>query len=332
MEKPKKLLPRHFGGTLKLKGGTGPILHMIGMNDYLEVFKPDWTFRLQTPENIDPEQTLEDVPWVVQEIPNVGSSNPIVARVFIQTNSALKNKRLKGKINASRIIAAMHACKEELLTCDSIYKRLKPEHDAIIEKIERGELERDGKVLNPFPRLASLEDSASQFLICVKKAIQRVADVFCEFYPTAVVKNGRFDHAIKFLETNRPDYSQYLTFLREEHPNIVALLDMRNFQEHPGDGGKTTTIFNFRLTPTGIRRPSWFVTGKPESGVLTDMPIIIEFLVQFAELNVLFCLMDNLDGATPYRVDEIQAHKRDPNCPIRFSVEFAFLPPRKPDS
>jgi hypothetical protein len=330
MSKPKKLLPRHHGGTLNLKGGTGPILHMIGMKDYLEVFKPDWTFRLQGPENIDPEETLDDVPWVVQEIPNVGSSNPIIARVFIQTDSALKNKRLKGKIDASRVLAAMHACKEELLTCDSIYKKLKPEHDAIIEKIDCGELERDGKVLNPFPRLASLEDCASQFLICVKKAIQRVADVFCEFYPSAVVKNGRFNHAIKFLETNRPDYTDYLTFLQQEHQNIVTLLDMRNFQEHPGDGGKTTTIFNFRLTPKGIRPPSWFVTGKPETGVLTDMPLMIEFLVQFAELNLLFCLMDNLADSIPYRIDEIPAEKRDQNCPIRFSVEFAFLPPPKP--
>jgi hypothetical protein len=54
--------------------------------------------RLQTPENIDPKETVADVPWAVHEIPHVGSSNPIIARLIIQTWRALNNKLLKNDI------------------------------------------------------------------------------------------------------------------------------------------------------------------------------------------------------------------------------------------
>jgi hypothetical protein len=52
-----KLLPRHRTGKMDLIGGTGPITQMSGVYDFMEVDKTDQTFRVQTPEDIDPEET-----------------------------------------------------------------------------------------------------------------------------------------------------------------------------------------------------------------------------------------------------------------------------------
>lgn len=114
MEK-KKMLPRHQGGMVQLKGGTGAIIKMIGVNDYLEIYKVDRTFRMQTPENLDPEETVPDMPWVVSEVPEIGCGSPIVTRVFIQTAEAIKDKTFKGNADSKRLVNLAHSCKEELV-------------------------------------------------------------------------------------------------------------------------------------------------------------------------------------------------------------------------
>jgi hypothetical protein len=330
MEKPKQVLPRHRGATVKLENGTGGIVDIVPHKDYAEAYKPDWTFRLQTPENIDPKETAPDVPWAVHEIPHVGSSNPIVARLVIQSWRTLQNKLLKNDIKREDLIMAMHGCKDELLACESIHKKLKPEYDAIVKKIEAGDLYGQGKVLTPFPRLQWLEEGAAQFLICIKRALQKVADVFCLCYPPAVVKNAQFQWAIKHLE-GRPDQAHYVAFLRSAQLFVTTMVDMRNGLEHP-DKGKTH-INNFRLIPdpagkVTIAVPSWHVEGQPETSILDHMPVIIESVIVFAEENFIHCVGDNLnENQFGYRVDEILPQFRDPDCPIRFMLRFGIEQP-----
>jgi hypothetical protein len=322
MAEKKKMLPRHAAGQFHLKSGTGAIITLIPVGDFLELYKVDRTFRMEMPETLDPEETVPDMPSVISEIPDVGSGNPIVARVFIQAAEALKDKKFKTKIDAKRVTVLMHSCKEDILVCETTLKKLLPEYEAIVQKIEKRELQKDGRALNPFPMIPSLESNASLFLTSAKRALQRIIDVFCEFYGTEIT-NPRFDKAIEFLSRQRSDFKDYIGFLKENETSVCKILDLRNYQEHPTKS-KKTTISNFRLTPKGIRPPSWNVTGVPETGLIQEMKAIINFLIEFAETNFLYCLLDNLDGWVPYQVTEIPEEGRSKDCPVRYKVEIAW--------
>jgi len=293
---------------------------MYGLKDFMEVYKSDHTFRIQTPEILDPGETVPDIPWVVSEVPGVGSANPIVARVFVQSAEALAQKTFKTKVDDKQILELMHACKEDLLICEGVHARLKPEYLDIVGKIERKELAQEGRVLNPFPQIPDLTAHATAFLTASKRASQRVAAMFSEFYG-AQINNPRFDKILAHVTRHRPDYQKYIQFLDENLKTVTSILDLRNFQEHP-TSSKKTTINNFRLTPKGIRPPSWQVTGNPESPMIDDMGTILEFMISFAESNFFYCLLDSIGGWIPWRLVELPEDKRNKDCPIRYKLEI----------
>lgn len=101
--------PRYQAGGFELKDGTGPITGMQSYGNFLEIYKKDKTFRVQTPESLDPEETNENVPWVATPVADVGSANPIVSRVFIQACDILSAAILKSDVNKDDLIVELHS-------------------------------------------------------------------------------------------------------------------------------------------------------------------------------------------------------------------------------
>ncbi|MEW4983922.1 MAG: hypothetical protein AB1Y26_11845 [Cycloclasticus sp.] len=58
------MLPRHAAGSFELKEGTGPITGMQSCGEFLEMYKVDKTFRVKSPESIDPEETNPNAMWI----------------------------------------------------------------------------------------------------------------------------------------------------------------------------------------------------------------------------------------------------------------------------
>lgn len=313
-------MPRHQAGGVTLKGGTGGITGMYGLDKYLEIYKVDHTFRVQTPDSLDPDETVPDMPWVVSEVPGIGSGNPIVARVFIQSAKAIRQKTFKRMTDEKKLLMLMHSCKEDLLICEKAYNALISEYEQILKRIEHEGIERDGKALNPFPQIHDLSFQVTAFLTAIKRSFQLIVRVFDEFYEKNIT-NPRFDKIISYLKRQKPEYKPYIDFLTRTQENVTNLLDLRNYQEHPTDD-KKTVIYNLRLTPKGICPPCWHVTGKPESPIIEDMKAIINFMIQFAETNFFYCFVDNLSGWIPWRLVEIPPENRNKDCPIRYSLEI----------
>jgi len=295
---------------------------MYGLKDYMEVYKADHTFRIKTPEILDPEETVPNIPWIVSEFPGLGSANIIVARVFIQSAEALSQKSFKEPIDEKRILELMHACKEDLLVCESVLGKLTIEENSILEKIKRQELSLDGNAINPFPQIPDLEASVTTFLTAAKRACQRIAMVFGEFYKVEIT-NPRFDKMLAHLKQHRPDYCEYIQVLEDNLITVNIILDLRNFHEHPTKD-KKTEISDFRLTTKGIRQPSWHVTGNPESPIISDMGMIVNFLIHLAESSFLHCLWDKIGMGNwiPWHLVELPEGKRDKDCPIRYKLEI----------
>lgn len=114
------MLPRHAAGSFKLKEGTGPITGMQSCGEFLEMYKVDKTFRVKSPESIDPEETNPNAMWVTSPTDDVGTGNPIVARAFLQNCEMLNSAIFEQEIDKDKVIMTLHSCKEALITCDKI--------------------------------------------------------------------------------------------------------------------------------------------------------------------------------------------------------------------
>ena len=76
-------MPSDVGGAITIEDGTGPIRTILSTGDALYVYKQDKTFRIDTPETIDPERTNPNAPFVVSAVEEVGTANWVVARVLL---------------------------------------------------------------------------------------------------------------------------------------------------------------------------------------------------------------------------------------------------------
>lgn len=86
------MYPRDAAGSFKVPATKpGAIKVMCSLpHHHLEIYTPQETFKIQTPETIDPERTNPDAMWVNAKTHDVGSASPFVARTFIMASDILK--------------------------------------------------------------------------------------------------------------------------------------------------------------------------------------------------------------------------------------------------
>ncbi len=169
----KKASPRNEAGSVKLEGGTGSLIRMIGLDGFMEAYKSDTTFRIQTPEDVDPQDTNPAAPWVVTRIDGIGASSPAVARVLLEGRDMLDAGVFSEGLDKVIVTQQLHACKEQLVICEQVSKRLSDAIRVILKQIESEGIGRDnrGRAFNPFPKVANLEPETTTFLIHMKRAL-----------------------------------------------------------------------------------------------------------------------------------------------------------------
>ena len=131
----KKLL-RDKGGSVELSEGTGGIICMRKVDDYLEIFKVDMTFKFYLPDSIDPERNNPDLKPLIKKIYK-GTSNKIIARVYLQLYDLLKSIPITRTINKDKIITLLRESRDTLLICEDAFFRFKEEYDNCINRIKK---------------------------------------------------------------------------------------------------------------------------------------------------------------------------------------------------
>ena len=326
----KKNLPRHAAGSMELKEGTGPITTMCSCGAFLEIYKRDKTFLVQTPESIDPEETNPNAPWVASPVADVGSSNLIIARVLLQARQMLDGAMIEGPFDKDAAISKLHACKESLLACEKVANRIAQNIDEIVKQITEYGIARDnrGRGLNPFPKARDLELDCGALLIQANRCIKLI----CEL-PTLFVALDRtdsnFDHLSKRLSEALGDESPVTTFVRDNANGVRYLVDLRNFHEHPKQ--VKTVIENFRVLPDGqIQAPVWYLQGE---GQVEPHPIkeealgTVDFLRELAEIMFIHLLMQRVSTKFPFFIEQVPDEKIAPDLPVRYklSIDLARL-------
>ncbi|MCK4347758.1 MAG: hypothetical protein KAW47_03995 [Thermoplasmatales archaeon] len=308
---------RGGAGKVELKGGSGGIIKMCPVKDFLEVYKIDKTFKIYTPETLDPKQEDPNMSSIVTSVDGIGSGNYIVARLFIQTSEALEKNILKDSISAKDILSLSYDCKEFLLSCKSAYNEYSKKQEVCFNEFNNGNVIREGSFYPSFPTIDNLDHIAVTFLINAKKFIETEAKIFNVFFGTQFY-GPRFDKIIQWTEKEIPQDIAFIEFLSKSNDYLKYITELRNKQEHPQKKLKLH-VNNFRLLPNSkIGVPTWNITDTHEADIKSDMENIVYFLLNFHE-NLLFrSIMIHMDTRFPYELVEINKKERDVNCPIKY--------------
>jgi len=316
-------MKRNMAGSFQVNGGTGKIIRTCVVDGHLEIYKIDKTFRAKTPDGLDPECKNPDMPWIISEHSQYGCGHPVVARLLIQSRDILQGAIFVRDIDQEKIITVLYDSKELILKCESIMQALGREIDCIETPLrEKGvDMDDDLRYMNPFPQVKDLNDLCSRFLVSAKRCIQNYATIIDHFYVTGI-RSPKF-HKIKEWASINLDKESYLYQIVSQHePELLRIINLRNFQEHPNDD-KKTEIYNYTLLPEmAIKRPEWLVTAEAPKYIFEDMQNITIFLFQFGEMLFLHSVLENVSKSYPYVIYMVEGDKIDENCPIAYKLSI----------
>jgi len=310
-------------GSLELLEGTGGIIYMASVKNILEIYKKDVTFRVQTPNSLNPEQKKPEMPFTTSPAARVGSTNPFVARIFAQAHDMLKSLPLLEHIDREYFLFEMYNCKEKGVSCQNIFERFKQDYSIVEDKIKSGEIKRIGEALYPFPSIENLNWYASSYLTDAKHALQCMARIYGHCFKSDIT-GPRFDLIIKHAKDNLPKEVNFISFLEATQGNILDIIELRNGQEHPRPD-KATIIGNISYSPEGIVPPVWQITGTPKRPILQCMEAFTDFILSFCEAFFLFCYAASVRPPLVAIIREIPKDQINPDLPIRYKLEPGFI-------
>ena len=317
------MFPRDAAVSFKVPATVdGPITIMCNHPDFLEVYTAHETFKLQTPENIDPGRTNPNAMFINARTHGVGSASAVVARTFIMAHQMLNERPLPDD-QSNAVRACMHSIKEGLLQCDEAAARFLDALSAEMAAVEATgyRLAPGGRAIERFPVLPNFEGLVTAVLIAARRGITEICTLPGHFWQLTRPHNN-VAHLIGELEPRLGAGHRLIGFLRECLPAIKAIIDTRNGQEHSATTQQRTVLRNFTMTPNNeIVPPTWHLEGEDPTEIGPDVQIIRELLVNFAEGVFLHCLESNLPTWPPYRLEAIEPI--DIACPVRFRLRIS---------
>ncbi len=323
------MYPRDGPGSFEVIGGTGPITTMVSCGkDFLEIYKTDRTFRSQSPESVDPGRTNPNAPWVHTQVAEVGSSNPIVARLFIQSSEMLKSNIFAPTVNRDAAVMHMHACKESLLAADAIAKDLGAQINATLAHMRENLTEYSSRRTVALPQVQDLESKCASFLVLVNRTIKRISEI-PNFFLRLDRRHSNFKDLGNALSGLLGEKHLITDFVRGNGPQLKHFIDLRNFHEHPKKSA--TSIRNFYVLPDGgISAPTWQVVGEQEGElgfIQQEMAQGVELLLGVGEWLFLLLIDHQLAKESRLRgqLEKIPEAQINPDLAIRYRIQF-YLP------
>ncbi|MGL5271019.1 MAG: hypothetical protein ACRC7I_10985 [Selenomonadaceae bacterium] len=315
----KKNAPRYGAMSLELSGGTGGIVSMCPCSSFMEVYKIDKTFQIQTPENLDPQEIDPNMGWVVKEKDNIGSNNKIIARLIIQSEEFVK--LLPSSINQEEVRDKLHQCKELLVACQRIALEINSEVVSINKQVDDNALSIKHRVINPFPQVKDLEKNSSDFLKDSKMFIQTLVEIFNHLFEEKV-EGPRFNEVRNALLKKFGEGNILYEYIARNEPYVHNIVYSRNKIEHPSKN-KKFIINNYTLLPQNqICPPVWFLTGQEPRPISERMNQLVDDLLAFAEEFFILCVFEKKDDWIPYMIIEIPESERRTECPIRYEPQI----------
>jgi hypothetical protein len=224
----------------------------------------------------------------------------------------------------------LNSLQKKLLRCWEIEDRFRKEFDAAIGKYKPP---ASPNAPVEVPQIARLEEECHNFLYEGKNFIRDLLQVVNHLYGTNFVEASEFSRAkkggqslIEFAEKTFGPDDPKTKMLKEAVPWVEDLISMRNAVEHPDGHSGKLVVKNFTLDadrvmvePTWHREKDGKATGGPSS-IRADMQTHIDNLLTLGEDVLVSWASEHLALPDMLRVASIPEDKRNPACPIKWTV------------
>jgi hypothetical protein len=269
--------------------------------------------------------------YVVVKTSEHGTSNPIVARLSVQSKQLMEPFSVPEE-KKKKLWAILHdKVQQQLLSCYDILIQVGSREAEIVAKVEKNgiQTQADGRVAT-IDQIENLNYLSGSFLYSAKSTLRDIKLMICEFYETdpeiEKVEKKDFGYLEKWAKERFGEADEFARLISEDFRVwINELYKKRNAVEHPGGYSGHLEIFNFTAVhEPGTKSwkgviPRWRRNQDQPSSITKDMQVTIENLLNFSEDVLALCLR-KAGSMLPLVFDEIPEESRDPECPIRLRV------------
>ena len=263
--------------------------------------------------------------FILSKISDHGTSNPIVARTFLQVADLLQPFAFSEEKRARVIEIHLLMVQPRLLRCMEVTNRISAE----IEKINIGLL-KNGIDMQPnrhtieLPYITQLQEDVETFLYNAKSVLRDFALLFDPFFMKSF-DHSRYNEILKWATGEFGEEGALPKLLNNNQEWIKDVVNRRNAIEHPGGYSGHLHINNYQMTSTkavenkNIVPPTWHLNSEHPTSLLDDLSIILNNLLEFGEYLLIACLQQ-YDSTMSFVFYEIPKEKRNKSAPIRFGV------------
>lgn len=311
---------------------NGRIVELIISSNGFFCYTENSVAKIRTPEEIDPLNVNDSIPFEKTIYRNSGTRNYITARVIIQSKQFMDI--ISACVDKESVFAYLMEIETNLLICNKIYKDIK-EH---VYKKKNMKINVHNGVINNIPTINELDIKVYQFLMSAKQVLQIVVSIFNEFHH---YKGPQIDgpHINKLIDKMREiDYSSLLLKnMIDNYALYKLIVDMRNAQEHTNKT-RYLEIENYKLhSDNKVYEPyiKFFNNGlQYENTILSWMHLIIEGLLHLVEIQMMYNVgkIASTNQKMEIAFIPIPEAERDEKCPVTRRAElvnFGFVPKNK---
>ena len=260
-----------------------------------------------------------------QQISDYGTTNPIVARLSLQTTELSKFYSISEKQKEELFGIMFSEVQPKLMICFRIKEHLTAEIRAHQKSVEEKGLnfQAQGRAYT-LPSILELRHHAETFLYNAKSALRDFTAVFLVLFAKDFKKEARFDKVLKWAKDQFGNEDILSKALEEDQATWIAkIVKMRNAVEHPGGYSGVLHIENFtgreKESVVVVTEPVWHLNSDPKTRIAHEMDVMVTNLLSFFEETLLLCL-GKFPSPFPIAVQEIPESERDPKCPLRFRM------------
>jgi len=264
------------------------------------------------------------MPFVFPKIFDHGSSNPIVARLFMQTLEILKHCNIAEDMKQRVVELYRGSLMGKLLRCWEIKEQLQSQLSAAMASTPTPVT---------FPYILRLEEECHNFLYETKNYIRDLLKVFNLLYGTNFKEASEFSgpkkgnkSLVKFATESFGADDSRTKFFEAAVNCVEHFVYLRNAVEHPGGHSGELMIKNITWDANGkATEPVWVRVkdGVPlatPSSICSDMNSAINHFLHLGEVVLVSWAAKHLRFPDLMRVVLIPEENRDPKCPMNFEV------------
>lgn len=274
----------------------------------------------------------------LRKISDYGSSNPIVARLSVQTIRLCEPFSFEKEKRDAILQIYGFDVQFKLLECYRIREELVSEYRKLVEDIKnRGIQVQSHGMMVTVPSILRLEARCDSFLHNAKASLRELVKIVNLFYGTTF-NSPRFDQVAEWAAKEFGHTHELTVLVQQDHELwIQKVVTWRNALEHPGGNLEPLRVTNVELSKQKdgyvTVEPKWAYGTATASSIIQDMETVIQNTLLFAE-DLLVVILKSQPSSLPLLFFEVPDDKRDPKMPIRLQVTLdqSKLGLGKPDS